>query len=67
MLILRRTPTFCVKWEILSVDFIIELPKSIEFNIVITVVNSISNRTHFIPTHTMVTVEGATRLSLYHV
>jgi len=32
-----------------------------------TVVNAVSKRVHFIPTHTMVTAEGAARLFLHHV
>jgi len=32
-----------------------------------TVVDSISKRVHFVPMHTMVTVEGAARLFLHHV
>jgi len=32
-----------------------------------TVIDSVSKRVHFIPTHTTVTVEGAARLFLYHV
>jgi len=32
-----------------------------------TVVDSVSKRVHFVPTHTMVTAEGAARLFLHHV
>jgi len=32
-----------------------------------TVIDSVSKRVHFVPTHTMVTVEGAARLFLHHV
>ena len=34
---------------------------------VMTVVDSVSKRVHFVPTHTMVTAEGAARLFLHHV
>ena len=32
-----------------------------------TVVDSVSKRVHFVPMHTMVTMEGAAKLFLYHV
>jgi len=32
-----------------------------------TVVDAVSKRVHFIPTHTMVTAEGAARLFLHYV
>jgi len=54
-------------WDILSVDFVVELPESSRYDAVMTVVDSISKRVHFIPTHIMVTVEGAARLFLHHV
>ena len=51
----------------LSVDFIVELPLSSGHDAVMTVVDSVSKRVHFIPTHTMVTAEGAARLFLHQV
>jgi len=45
----------------------IELPESSEHDAVITVVDSVSKRVHFVPTHTTVTAEGAARLFLHHV
>jgi len=53
------------QWNMLSVDFVIELPLSSRCNAVMTVVDSVSKWTHFIPMHTTVTVEGAARLFLY--
>ena len=44
-----------------------ELPFSSRHNAVMTVVDSVSKRVHFIPTHTTVTVEGAARLFLHQV
>jgi len=32
-----------------------------------TVVDSVSKRVHFVPMHTMVTMEGAAKLFLHHV
>ena len=55
------------QWDTLSVDFMIELPESSRHDAVITVVDSISKRVHFVLTHTTVTVEGAARLFLHHV
>ena len=48
-------------------DFVVELPELSGFNIVITVVDSMSKRVYFIPTHTTVTVESIARLFLYYV
>ena len=55
------------RWDTLSVDFVVELPLSSRHDAVMTVVDSVSKRAHFIPTHTMVTAEGAARLFLYQV
>jgi len=54
-------------WDTLSVDFVVELPESSGHDAVITVMDAVSKRVHFIPTHTMVTVEEAARLFLHHV
>ena len=51
----------------LSVDFVVELLESSRHDIIMTVVDSISKRVHFVPTHTMVTAEGAAKLFLHHV
>jgi len=45
----------------------VELPKSSRHNTVMTVVDSVSKRVHFVPTHTTVIVEGAARLFLHYV
>jgi len=49
------------------VDFIVELPLSSGYDAVMTVVDSVSKRAHFIPTHTTVTAEGVARLFLHQV
>jgi len=54
-------------WDTLSVDFMVKLPESSGHDAVMTVVDSVSKRVHFVPTHTTVTVEGAARLFLHHV
>jgi len=51
----------------LSVDFVVELPFSSGHNAVMTVVDSVSKRVHFIPMHMTVTVEGVARLFLHQV
>ena len=53
------------RWDMLSVDFVVELPLSSGHNAVITVVDSVSKRAHFIPTHTTVTVEETAQLFLH--
>jgi len=53
------------QWDMLSVDFVVELPLSSRHDAVMTVVDAVLKRAHFIPTHTTVTVEGAARLFLY--
>jgi len=55
------------RWDTLSVDFVVELPPSSGHDAVMTVVDSVSKRVHFIPTHTTVTAEGAARLFLHQV
>jgi len=55
------------RWDMLSMDFVVELPFSSGHDAVMTVVDSVSKRAHFIPTCTTVTVEGAARLFLHQV
>jgi len=55
------------QWDTLSVDFVVELLLSSGHDAVMTVVDSVSKRAHFIPMHTTVTVEGAARLFLHQV
>jgi len=54
-------------WDTLSVDFVVELPESSRHDAVMTIMDSVSKKVHFVPTHTMVTAEGAARLFLHHV
>jgi len=48
-------------------DFVVELPLSSRHNAVMTVVDLVSKRAHFIPTYTMVTAEGAAWFFLHQV
>jgi len=47
------------RWDTLSVDFVVELLESSRHDAVMTVMDAVSKRVHFIPIHTTVTVEGA--------
>jgi len=49
------------------VNFVVELPLSSGHDVMMTVVDSVSKRAHFIPIHTMVTAEGAARFFLHQV
>ena len=48
-------------------DFVVELPLSSGHDVVMTVVDLVLKRAHFILTHMTVMVEGAARLFLYQV
>jgi len=54
-------------WDTLSVDFVVELPESSGHDAIMMVVDVVSKRVHFIPTHMTVTAEGAARLFLHYV
>ena len=55
------------RWDILSVDFVVELLESSGHDAIMTVVDSVSRRVYFVPTYTTVTAEEAARLFLHHV
>jgi len=55
------------RWDMLSVDFVVELPLFSEHNAVMTVVDSVSKQAHFISMHMTVTAEKAARLFLHQV
>src|SRR6202040_449426 len=52
------------KWEVISVDFIVELPDAHGYDAIMNVVDSMGKRAHFIPTHTTVTAFRAVQLFL---
>jgi hypothetical protein len=52
---------------VISVDFIVELPESHGYNAIMNIVDSVTKRAHFIPTHTTITAKGAARLYLWDV
>jgi len=51
----------------LSVNFMVELLESSRHDAIMTVVDSVSKRVHFVLTHTTVTVEGAARFFLHYI
>jgi len=55
------------QWDTLSIDFVVKLLESSGHNAVMTVVDSVSKRVHFVLTHTTVIAEGAAKLFLHHV
>ena len=55
------------RWNMLSVDFVVELPESSGHDAVMIIIDAVSKRVYFILTHTTVTVEGAVRLFLYYI
>jgi len=55
------------RWDTLSMDFVVELPLSSKHDAVMTVVDLVSKRAYFIPTHMTVTAEGVARLFLHQV
>jgi len=46
---------------------VVKLPESSEHDTVVTIVDSVSKRIHFILMYTTVTVKGVARLFLHHV
>jgi len=55
------------QWDTLSVNFVVELLESSGHDAVMIVMDAVSKRVHFIPMHTMVTVEGAAWLFLHYI
>jgi len=56
-----------VQWDTLSVNFVVKLLESSGHKAVMTVVNAVSKKVHFILMHTMVIAKGAARLFLHYV
>jgi len=51
----------------LNVDFVVELPEFSRHDTVMTIVDSVSKRVHFVLTYTIVTVKEAARLFLHYI
>jgi len=56
-----------LRWDTLSMDFVVELPLSSRHDAVMTMVDSVLKRVHFIPMHMTVIVKGAAWLFLHQV
>jgi hypothetical protein len=54
-------------WEVISVDFIVELPESHGYDAVMCVVNSLTKHAHCIPMHTTINTKGTALLFLKEV
>ena len=64
---LAPLPVLEFHWDTISVDFIVELLESHGYNAVMNVVDSVSEMSHFILTHTTITALGVACLFLTHV
>ena len=58
-LVLLPVPEF--HWDTISIDFIIELPETHGYDMVMNIVDSVSKMSHFILTHTTITAFRAAR------
>ena len=47
------------RWNVVSVNFIVELPHAHGYNAIMNVIDSVGKCAHFIPTHTTITVRAA--------
>ena len=54
-------------WQVVSIDFITELPDSNGFDAIMVVVDTLGKQSHFVPTHTTVTSSGSAKLYLNNV
>jgi transposase InsO family protein len=59
---LHPLPTPSAPWEVVSIDFIVELPESDGYDAVMAVIDSSGKRGHFVPTTTTVTAEGSANI-----
>jgi len=55
------------RWEIISIDFVVEFPESAGFDTVMTIVNLMFKIIYFIPIYTMVSMKGIARLFLHNL
>jgi transposase InsO family protein len=64
---LHPSETLEAPWDMISVDFIVELPESHGYDTIMCVVVSLTKCTHFTPTHTTINAEGTALLFLKEV
>ena len=53
-------------WDMLSIDFMVKLLESSRHDTIMTIIDSVSQRVHFVLTHTTVIAKEAARLFLHY-
>jgi hypothetical protein len=51
-------------WDVISIDFIVELPDSHGYDTIMCVIDSLTKHAHFIPMHTTINAKGTALLFL---
>ena len=64
---LSPLPTPKSHWDTISINFIVKLPESHGYDMIMNVIDSMSKVSHFIPTHTTIIALGAAHLFLTHI
>ena len=64
---LHLMPIPDMSWDVVSVDFISELPDAHGYDAIMNVVDFTTKQAHFMATHTIVSAEGAAQLFLNNV
>jgi hypothetical protein len=59
---LHPSETLEAPWDMISIEFIVELPESHGYDAIMCIVDSLTKRAHFIPTHTTINAEGTALL-----
>jgi hypothetical protein len=54
-------------WDVVSINFVVGLPDSHSYDVIMNIVDNVSKQAHSIPTHTMINAERATQLYLWAV
>ncbi len=66
--LLQPLPVPPRRWHTVTMDFIVQLPKSANgFNAIMVVVDKLSKRAYFIPTHTTADADATARLFFKHI
>ena len=65
--LLQLLPIFSDPFEVVTMDFITELPESNQFNAILVIVDKLTKYGHFIPTHTNVTAKETATLVFQHI